>query len=101
MIGLETARSLGLAAVEAGCISLERLVSAVSTQPAAIIGEPRSLEPDAEADLVAFDPRARRRVADLSSASSNTPLLGMELPGRVRLTVAAGRVTWDDDLLNP
>jgi dihydroorotase-like cyclic amidohydrolase len=30
----------------------------------------------------------------LASASSNTPLMGMELPGVVRLTVADGRVTY-------
>jgi dihydroorotase-like cyclic amidohydrolase len=30
----------------------------------------------------------------LASASSNTPLVGMELPGVVRLTVADGRITY-------
>lgn len=96
MIGLETALSLGLAAVEAGCLALARLVEVLGSGPAALIGEPRSLEPGAMADLVAFDPAARWRVEadELASASSNTPLLGMELPGVVRLTVAEGRVTY-------
>jgi dihydroorotase len=55
------------------------------------------------ADLVIFDPTRRWQVTSdtLESASANTPLLGMELPGVVRLTVANGRVTYDDGLLGP
>ena len=34
----------------------------------------------------------------LASKSSNTPLLGMELPGLVRLTVTGGRITYRDGL---
>jgi dihydroorotase len=96
LIGLETALSLGLAAVAAGRLALAALVAALSTRPAAIIGEERGLEAGAAADLVLFDPDKRWRVeaAALASASSNTPLLGMELPGVVRLTVAEGRVTY-------
>jgi dihydroorotase len=100
MIGLETALSLGLAAVEAGSLELTRLLEVLSTSPAALIGEPRGLQPGATADLVVFDPAARWRVEanDLASASRNTPLLGMELPGVVRLTVANGRVTYRNGL---
>ncbi len=96
LIGLETALSIGLAAVEAGRIELRRLVAAMSVGPATIIGEARSLEPGTVADLVAFDPAMRWRVEPnaLASASTNTPLLGMELPGVVRLTVADGRITY-------
>jgi dihydroorotase len=96
LIGLETALSLGLAAVGAGRLSLASLVAALSTRPAAIVGERRGLSVGSPADLVVFDPSARWRVdaATLASASRNTPLLGMELPGVVRLTVAEGRVTY-------
>jgi dihydroorotase len=96
IIGLETALSLGLAAVAAGRLSLAALVAALSTRPAAIIGEQRGLEVGAKADLALFDIDARWRVeADaLASVSSNTPLLDMELPGVVRLTVAEGRITY-------
>jgi dihydroorotase len=96
LIGLETALSLGLAAVAAGRLTLAALVAALSTRPATIVGEKRGLAARATADLVLFDPDARWRVeaATLASASSNTPLLGMELPGVVRLTVAGGRVTY-------
>jgi dihydroorotase len=96
LIGLETALSLGLAAVAAERISLPALLAAMSTRPAAIISEERGLHVGAPADLVLFDPDAHWRVEStaLASVSSNTALLGMELPGVVRLTVADGRVTY-------
>ena len=96
MIGLETALSLGLAAVAAGFLELATLVAALSIRPAEIIGERRSLAIGQAADLVVFDPAARWRVeaSALASSSANTPLLGMELPGVVRLTVADGRLTY-------
>jgi dihydroorotase len=100
MIGLETALSLGLAAVEAGSMSLMRLLEALSSGPARLIGEARSLADGSVADLVVFDPTARWRVeaSALASRSSNTPLLGTELPGVVRMTVAGGRVTYRDGM---
>jgi dihydroorotase len=100
MIGLETALSLGLAAVEAGNLELARLLEALSTRPASLIGEVRTLQAGSVADLVVFDPAARWQVeaSVLASASSNTPLLGMELPGVVRMTVAGGRVTYRDGM---
>lgn len=100
MIGLETALSLGVAAVEAGSLELPRLLEALATRPAALIGEGRSLREGAVADLVVFDPADRWQVeaSGLASASSNTPLLGMMLPGVVRMTVAAGRITYRDGL---
>jgi dihydroorotase len=96
LIGLETALSLGLAAVEAGHLQMATLISALSIRPAEVIGERRSLALGQAADLVVFEPGARWRVeaSTLASGSANTPLLGMELPGIVRLTVAEGRVTY-------
>ena len=96
MIGLETALSVGLAAVEAGMLELPTLLSALTVRPAAIIGERRSLAVGQAADLVVFDPRATRRISPegFHSRSSNTPLLGLDLPGVVRMTVAEGRVTY-------
>ena len=99
MIGLETALSIGLAAVGAGALTLPRLLAALSTGPARIIGQPSGLAAGLEAELVAFDPEARWTVesAAMASRSANTPLIGIELPGAVRLTLAAGRVTYRDD----
>ena len=96
LIGLETALSLGLVAVAARRIELATLVAALSIRPAEIIGERRSLAAGQSADLVVFDPAARWQVeaSALASASSNTPLLGMVLPGVVRMTMADGRITY-------
>jgi dihydroorotase len=96
LIGLETALSLGLAAMAAGALTLPVLLAALSTRPAAVIGERRTLAVGAPADVTMFDPGARWRVdrSALASRSANTPLMGMELPGVVRLTLASGRVTY-------
>lgn len=100
MIGLETALGLGLAAVAAGRLELMTLIAALSTRPARLIGESRALREGQPADLVVFDATRTWRVEEdaLASRSANTPLLGMELPGVVRLTVADGRVTYAHDL---
>lgn len=100
MIGLETALSLGLAAVAAGRLELMTLVAALSTRPATLIGEARGLADGQPADLVVFDAHQTWRVEAeaLASRSANTPLLGRELPGVVRLTVAGGRITHAHDL---
>jgi dihydroorotase len=101
LIGLETALSIGLAAVEAGHLELPGLLAALSVRPAHLIGESRSLAAGARADLVVFDPQRRWQVEQsiLASRSANTPLIGRELPGVVRLTVAGGRITYDDGLV--
>jgi dihydroorotase len=100
MIGLETALSIGLAAVRSGGLELPRLLAALGARPGKLIGERRSLESGSVADLVILDPAATWRVegSALASASSNTPLLGMELRGVVRMTVADGRITYRDGL---
>jgi dihydroorotase len=100
MAGLETALGLGLSAVAAGRLDLATLVAALSTRPAALIGEERSLGQGGPADLVVFDALARWRVEPeaLASRSASTPLIGMELPGVVRLTLSSGRITYQDGL---
>jgi dihydroorotase len=92
--------SLGLSAVAAGRLDLAALVAALSSRPATLIGERRSLASGELADLVVFDAVARWRVERdaLASRSANTPLIGMELPGVVKLTVAGGRITYLDGL---
>lgn len=103
LVGLETALGIGLMAVAAGQLPLTTLIGALSSRPAGIIGERRSLADGSRADLVIFDPTRAWTVepAALASRSANTPLLGMDLPGVVRLTVADGRVTYDDGLIGP
>ncbi len=100
--GLETALGVLLAAVDADRLSLGRAMAALTSGPAAILGERlgRSvgLVEGAPADLVVFDRSATWTVDDaaLATKGRNTPLLGQELPGRVLLTVADGRLAWAD-----
>ncbi len=95
--GIETALGLVLAAVDAGQLTLGRAIAALTVGPAAVLGQTRGLVEGSPADLVVFDRSERWTVsADaLESKGKNTPLLGMDLPGRVLLTMAGGRVAYE------
>jgi dihydroorotase len=92
-----------LAAVDAGQLTLERAVAALTTGPAALLGTRTrrstglGLTEGAPADLVVFDRSDPWTVtADgLASRGKNSPLLGRDLPGRVLVTMAAGRVAYE------
>ncbi len=101
--GLETALGVVLAAVDAGRLPLLRAIEALTTGPAGVLGA-RSrragsvgLVEGAPADLVIFDRSERWTVSSdgLASRGKNTPLLGIELPGRVLVTLAAGRIAYE------
>jgi dihydroorotase len=104
--GVETALGVLLAAVAAGRLPLARAIEALTTGPARVLGArpgrrgaARGLAEGATADLVVVDAGATWVVApeSLLSRGRNTPLLGRELPGRVLLTVADGRLAWRDE----
>jgi dihydroorotase len=101
--GLETALGVVLAAVDGGRLPLFRAIEALTTGPAGVLGA-RSrragsvgLVEGAPADLVVFDRSERWTVTvdALASRGKNTPLLGMELAGRVLVTLAKGRVAYE------
>ncbi len=103
--GVETALGVLLAAVAAGRLELGRAIEALTTGPARVLGgragrrgAGRGLVEGAAADLVVFDAGVGWTVtaAALASRGTNTPLLGRELPGRVLLTVADGRLAYRD-----
>ena len=93
--GIETLLALVYGeGVARGRISLERMVDLLSTTPARLFGLPSkgALEVGRDADLVLFDPDARRviRQADLHHTSDYTPFEGRELVGSVRSVVVRG-----------
>ncbi len=91
--GLEFALPLMLALVRAGHLSLTDVVQRLSLEPARLLRVPLGdLAPGRVADLVAFDPEERWVVTPerLQTKSANTPLLGMELRGRAKLTLVGG-----------
>jgi dihydroorotase len=97
--GIETAVGIVLAAVDSGRLPLLRAIEALTTGPAALLGDagvvPGFLVGE-RADLVVIDRGATWLVepASLRSRGKNSPLLGRELRGVVRLTVAGGRIAY-------
>jgi dihydroorotase len=94
-IGLETMLSAALRLVSAGQIGLPRLLRAMSTRPAEILGLPTGrLVPGAPADLIRFDPNEPFVLdpATLHSRCRNTPFDQARMEGRVKLTMVAGRI---------
>ncbi|HUQ78866.1 MAG TPA: dihydroorotase [Patescibacteria group bacterium] len=101
--GIETALGVVLAMVDAGLVPLARALEVLTTGPARVLGSgwgpgaAPSLVEGAPADLVVFDRSATWTVesGSLTSRGKNTPFAGRELPGRVLLTVAGGRLAYE------
>ena len=96
--GLETAfASLNTHLVEPGLLPLPTLLARMSAGPARAYGlEPPRIEVGARANLVLLDTETTWRVGEdgFRSRSDNSWLLGQMLHGKVRLTVADGRVAY-------
>jgi dihydroorotase len=99
-IGLETAFSVLYGAlVQPRALDLPTLVTRMSAAPARLAGlTVPSLSTGAPADFCVVDPKAHWTVnrSTLQSRSFNSAWLGRELTARVMLTLAAGRVAWDE-----
>ncbi len=97
--GLETAfAALNTHLVGPGLLALPVLLERMSAGPARAYGlEAPRIEKGAPANLVLLDPEASWRVGEggFRSRSANSWLLGATLKGKVRLTVAAGRVAYE------
>ena len=79
-------------------VPLVDALARITTGPAAILGAaPASLAKGSAADVCVFDPAAAWTVcADaLKSQGKNTPFLGLEVAGKVRATLLAGRVVYE------
>ena len=90
--GLETALPLVLGGVAAGWCTQEIALRALSQGPARVLGIAVPAD-----DWIAIDPMAvwRPRAEDLATRGKNTPLLGVELRGRVVAAVVGGEVRFD------
>jgi dihydroorotase len=96
-IGLETMLSAALGLFHNGNMPLGRLVEAMSSKPAEILGlETGRLAPGAPADFALVDLTLSWTVKekDLRSRSKNSPLEDCTLEGRVLETVVAGRTVY-------
>jgi dihydroorotase len=95
--GLETMLAAGIRLVEAGQVSLLRLIEAMATVPARVLGVPGgTLAVGAPADIVIFDPE-EPWVCDplkLHGRCKNTPFDEARMTGRVHATIVAGRMVF-------
>ena len=92
-VGLETMLSAALRLVHSGDVPLIRLVEAMSTKPAKLLGlEAGTLAPGAPADLILVDLDRPWivRLQDLHSRSRNTAFEDARLSGKVMRTLVGG-----------
>jgi dihydroorotase len=97
-IGLETMLSAGLRLVHSGKLPLQRLLHAMSTRPAELLGLPGgTLRSGAPADVIVIDLDTPWVLdpADLKSKCKNTPFDEARLEGRVVRTIVAGRTAYE------
>ena len=86
---------MGIRAVQAGALTLPKLLRAMSTRPAEMLGlDAGRLRVGAPADLIRFDPDAPFVLdpATLRSRCRYTPFDGARMEGVVKLTLVAGRI---------
>jgi dihydropyrimidinase len=101
--GIETLLAVAWSeGVATGRITAERLVELLAAAPARLfgLGSKGVLEPGRDADLVLFDPGARRtiRASDLHHTSDYTAFEGLAVRGAVRSVYVRGRAVIRDGL---
>jgi dihydroorotase len=96
--GLELLLPLTLKWASEDGVALPVGLARITSRPAEVLGAASGhLGVGAPADVCIFDPAAYWRVesAALRSQGKNTPFLGLELPGKVRMTIVGGRVVFE------
>lgn len=100
MVGLETSLAVTLTALyHTGLMDLPALLSKMTVQPALILGlDKGTLKPGCDADVLIFDPDEEWTVdpEQFASKGRNTPFGGHKLKGKVKYTIAGGRVIYQD-----
>ena len=79
-------------------LPLVKSLARVTADAARVLGVASGrIEPGAPGDVIVFDPQAPFRVTPeaLKSQGKNSPFLGHELAGRVRATIVAGNVVFE------
>ena len=93
--GLELLLPLTLKWAQEDGIALPEALARITTRPATVLGSDAGhLEIGAAADICIFDPDHFWRIepAALKSQGKNTPFVGLEVGGKVRATIVAGKV---------
>jgi dihydroorotase len=99
IVGLETALPLSLRLVDEKILTLPQLVEKLTSRPAEIfkLGQ-GTLGAGKQADVVIFDPGEEYKVeaAKFKSKSKNSPFDGWPVKGRVRHTIAKGKIVYSN-----
>lgn len=99
MTGLETALSLCLEQVRKNKLTLENIAEKYIVNPAKLIGSSQgAFGTQKMADLIVFDPEEEWTAEKdgFVSKSCNSPFIGMKLHGKVKITVAKGKICYED-----
>ncbi|KXT76485.1 dihydroorotase [Streptococcus sp. DD12] len=99
MTGLETSLPLGLTnLVETGDLSLMALLEKMTINPASMYSfDAGYLAEGGPADLVIFADKEKRVVSEhFASKASNSPFIGEELTGVVKMTIADGEIVYQN-----
>ena len=98
IIGLETSLALGITSlVKPGHLTMMELLEKMTSNPAALYKLPGgSIEVNAPADFVVFDPDKTWVPGDVLSKSNNTPFTGTELTGKVIYTICGGEIVYTE-----
>jgi len=93
---IESVLSLGLELVRRGELSRNRLLVALTSGPASVIGLSAEISEGAPADLCVFDPEQHWQPSPetLCSAGLHGPVMDRHLPGVVNVTLVAGQPVW-------
>ena len=94
--GLETSLGLGITSlVRPGHLTLLQLLEKMTCNPAKLYKLPGgSIEVNAPADFVIFNPDETWVVGDFASKSTNTPFTGETLYGKIHYTICAGNIVY-------
>ncbi len=96
--GLESLLPLTLSLVQSGAITMGQAIAALTINPARVIGiDAGHLTPGGKADLCLVDPNHRWQFLPEHTLSHgrNSPFFGQEFVGRVVMTFASGKQTFD------
>ena len=99
IIGLEPSLALGVTnLVKKGHLSMMELLEKMTINPAKLYNlDAGSLEEGKKADIVIFDDNNEFTVTnDFASKAQNTPFVGAKLYGKVKVTIANGKIAYEE-----
>ena len=96
IIGLETSLALGITElVHKGHLTMRILLERMSYGPACLYHfDAGYIAPGGPCDLVIFDENEKFTAGSYASKAENSPFTGMELSGRVHMTICGGKVVY-------